>query len=146
MEETFHSDLLRGSLDLMILSVLADGPKYGYALQQSLRTASVGRIDPKAGTLYPLLHRLEDDGLIRAKWDASTGRTSCHRTMVEESWPLHTAHLVREEASACKTSTREGESCLAPECGRFTRRAVNLCTSPTAMLAFFWRFHFPWKI
>jgi PadR family transcriptional regulator, regulatory protein PadR len=74
MEHAFDSDLLRGSLDLMVLSVLAEGPKYGYALQQSLRTASYGRIDPKAGTLYPLLHRLEDDGLIRAKWDESTGR------------------------------------------------------------------------
>ena len=74
MDETFNSDLLRGSLDLMVLGVLAEGPKYGYALQQSLRTASYGRIDPKAGTLYPLLHRLEDDGLIRAKWDMSTGR------------------------------------------------------------------------
>ncbi len=74
MDEAFDSELLRGSLDLMVLGVLADGPKYGYSLQQSLRTASYGRIDPKAGTLYPLLHRLEDDGLIRAKWDTSTGR------------------------------------------------------------------------
>lgn len=74
MDDAFDSDLLRGSLDLMVLSVLADGSKYGYALQQSLREASQGRIDPKAGTLYPLLHRLEDDGLIRAKWDTSTGR------------------------------------------------------------------------
>ena len=74
MDHAFDSELLRGSLDLMVLGVLADGPKYGYALQQSLRTASFGRIDPKAGTLYPLLHRLEDDRLIRAKWDDSTGR------------------------------------------------------------------------
>lgn len=74
MDDAFDSDLLRGSLDLMVLSVLAEGPKYGYSLQQALRTASFGRVDPKAGTLYPLLHRLEDDGLIRAKWDATTGR------------------------------------------------------------------------
>ena len=74
MDDAFDSDLIRGSLDLMVLSVLAEGPKYGYALQASLRTASFGRVDPKAGTLYPLLHRLEDDGLIRAKWDAATGR------------------------------------------------------------------------
>ncbi len=74
MDDAFDSELLRGSLDLMVLSVLADGPKYGYSLQQSLREASYGRVDPKAGTLYPLLHRLEDDGLIRAKWDSETGR------------------------------------------------------------------------
>lgn len=74
MDRAFDADLLRGSLDLMVLSVLAEGRQYGYSLQNSLRTASGGRIDPKAGTLYPLLHRLEGDGLIRAKWDESTGR------------------------------------------------------------------------
>ena len=74
MDASFDSDLLRGSLDLMVLGVLAEEAKYGYALQQSLRAASGGRIDPKAGTLYPLLHRLEDQGLIRATWESGTGR------------------------------------------------------------------------
>lgn len=74
MTEKFSPELMRGSLDLMVLSVLAAGPKYGYLLQQSLRDASRGRVDLQAGTLYPLLHRLESDKLIRSRWDKSTGR------------------------------------------------------------------------
>jgi|SoiMethySBSTD1v2_1073268.scaffolds.fasta_scaffold5307191_2 PadR family transcriptional regulator, regulatory protein PadR len=70
----FQRDLLRGSLDLMILSVLAGGKKYGYLIQKEVREASGARVELPAGTLYPLLHRLEDDGLIRSTWDASTGR------------------------------------------------------------------------
>jgi DNA-binding PadR family transcriptional regulator len=70
----FNPELMRGSLDLMVLSVLAGGPKYGYLLQQELRTASRGLVEAQAGTLYPLLHRLESDKLIRCRWDDSTGR------------------------------------------------------------------------
>ena len=70
----FNPELMRGSLDLMVLSVLASSRKYGYLLQQELREASRGLVDVQAGTLYPLLHRLESDKLIRCKWDDSTGR------------------------------------------------------------------------
>ena len=74
MMAKFNPELMRGSLDLMVLSVLAGAPKYGYLLQQDLRDASRGLVDIQAGTLYPLLHRLESDKLIRCKWDDSTGR------------------------------------------------------------------------
>ena len=74
MGEAFDAELLRGSLDLMVLSALAEGSKYGYSLQASLRDATGGRVDPKPGTLYPLLHRLEADGLVRSRWEATTGR------------------------------------------------------------------------
>ena len=74
MTDKFQRDLLRGSLDLMVLSVLAGGKKYGYLLQKEVREASGGRVDLAAGTLYPLLHRLEADSLIRSSWDDSTGR------------------------------------------------------------------------
>jgi DNA-binding PadR family transcriptional regulator len=68
------ADFLRGNLDLMVLSVLADGPKYGYLLQQRLRDSTGARLDLQAGTLYPLLHRLEADKLVRTKWETATGR------------------------------------------------------------------------
>lgn len=74
MTDRFHRDLVRGSLDLMILSVLAEGPKYGYLIQKRICDASGDRLPLAAGTLYPLLHRLEGDKLIRARWDDSTGR------------------------------------------------------------------------
>ena len=74
MSDTFGRDLLRGSLDLMVLSILADEPKYGYLIQKQIREASAGHVRLQAGTLYPLLHRLEAEKLIRSKWDNSTGR------------------------------------------------------------------------
>jgi DNA-binding PadR family transcriptional regulator len=70
----FHPDLWRGSLDMMVLSTLSDGAKYGYLIQTRLRESSGGRLQLQAGTLYPLLHRLEAERLIRARWDDSTGR------------------------------------------------------------------------
>jgi PadR family transcriptional regulator, regulatory protein PadR len=74
VSDKFQRDLLRGSLDLMVLSVLAGGKKYGYLVQKEVRDASASRVDLQAGTLYPLLHRLEDEGLVRSVWDDSTGR------------------------------------------------------------------------
>ena len=74
MTDKFSPELMRGSLNLMVLSVLAEESKYGYSLQKSLHSASRGMVDVKAGTLYPLLHRLEADKLIKSKWDTSTGR------------------------------------------------------------------------
>ncbi len=74
MSDKFQSDLLRGSLDLMVLSVLSDGSQYGYMIQKQLNTASMGKVKLPAGTLYPLLHRLEADKLIKSRWDSSTGR------------------------------------------------------------------------
>jgi PadR family transcriptional regulator PadR len=72
--DKFESDLLRGSLDLMVLSVLDREPQYGYVIQKLIREASGEKVKLSAGTLYPLLHRLEAEKLIRCRWDASTGR------------------------------------------------------------------------
>ena len=74
MSARFQKDLLRGSLDLMVLSVLASGKKYGYLIQKEVREASGSRVDLQAGTLYPLLHKLEDERLVKSLWDDSTGR------------------------------------------------------------------------
>jgi len=75
MAGKLSSELLRGSLDLMILSVLADEPMYGYSIQKRLADTSAGAVQLQAGTLYPLLHKLESDKLIRSKWEKSTGRS-----------------------------------------------------------------------
>lgn len=65
----FSRDLLRGSIDLMVLSELAREPRYGYQILAALRDQSDGRILMKAGTLYPVLHRLERDGCLRTWWE-----------------------------------------------------------------------------
>ena len=71
---SFNRDLMRGSLELMILSVLAEGAMYGYVIQKRLREASGNMVRVEAGTLYPILHRLEDQGAITSKWEDSGGR------------------------------------------------------------------------
>ncbi len=72
--DALNPELVRGSIDLMVLSVLSEGAKYGYLIQQSLRESSGALVDLKAGTLYPILHKLEQDKFVRSKWDSSTGR------------------------------------------------------------------------
>jgi PadR family transcriptional regulator PadR len=67
-----HKQLVQGSLDVLVLAILADGPQYGYALQKKL--AEAGDHPIKAGTLYPLLHRLEAEGQITPTWEKTTGR------------------------------------------------------------------------
>jgi PadR family transcriptional regulator, regulatory protein PadR len=74
MPDAIESELLRGSLDLMVLGALAQGPKYGYLLQKTLSDSSQQQVKLSAGTMYPLLHRLEDAGLIVSRWEDSTGR------------------------------------------------------------------------
>jgi PadR family transcriptional regulator PadR len=74
MANELAGDLLRGNLELMILSTLADGAKYGYLIQQRLGDASRGLVSVQAGTLYPILHKLEDERLVKCRWEDSTGR------------------------------------------------------------------------
>lgn len=74
MADRFQRDLVRGSIDLMVLSVLSDQSQYGYLIQQRISQASNGRVQLQAGTLYPLLHKLEKAKLIKSRWDDSTGR------------------------------------------------------------------------
>lgn len=75
MPAKLSSEFLRGSLDLMILSVLAEEPMYGYSIQKRLSEVSGDAVQLQAGTLYPLLHKLEADKLVRSKWEKSTGRS-----------------------------------------------------------------------
>lgn len=74
MADKTCGDLIRGNLDLLVLSTLANQSKYGYLIQQSLATATGGLMNVQAGTLYPMLHRLEAERLIRSRWDETTGR------------------------------------------------------------------------
>lgn len=69
------SDLLQGTLDVLVLKVVALGPVHGYAIAQRLRQMSGDVLQVQQGSLYPALHRLERRGWIRAEWAATeTGR------------------------------------------------------------------------
>jgi PadR family transcriptional regulator PadR len=68
-------DLPQGTLDMLILQVVALGPIHGYAIAQRIKQISREVLHVPQGSLYPALHRLENRGLLAASWDASeTGR------------------------------------------------------------------------
>ena len=69
------SDLPQGTLDLLILKVVALGPVHGYAIAQRLQQVSHNVVQVRQGSLYPALHRLERRGYLAADWRATgTGR------------------------------------------------------------------------
>ncbi len=77
-----RSDLLQGTLDVLILKVVALGPIHGYAIAQRLRQMSREVLQVQQGSLYPALHRLEKRGWIRAEWAATeTGRDARFYTL-----------------------------------------------------------------
>jgi DNA-binding PadR family transcriptional regulator len=63
-----------GHLDLLLLAALRRGPLHGYAIIDHIRSSSRERFDYAEGTIYPALHRLEDDGLLRSRWVDVEGR------------------------------------------------------------------------
>ena len=69
------SDLLQGTLDMLILQVTALGPLHGYAIAQRLQQISKDALQVQQGSLYPALHRLEARGWLSSSWDRTdTGR------------------------------------------------------------------------
>jgi transcriptional regulator len=64
-------DVLRGTLDLMILKALSGGALHGYGLAQWIRSKTDEALSIEDGALYPALHRLEDRSWIRAEWGVS---------------------------------------------------------------------------
>jgi len=101
MVERFGPDLLRGSLDLMILSILAQGKAYGYQIQASLKEGSGDLVRVSAGTLYPVLHRLEANSLIASSWDDSAGR--------KRKW----YHLTAAGRARLQSQTRQWDAYVA---------------------------------
>ena len=65
------SDLLQGTLDLLILKTLEPGPMHGWGISLRIQTVSNEVLQVNQGSLYPALHRLEQQGLIEAQWGAS---------------------------------------------------------------------------
>lgn len=65
------SDLVQGTLDLLLLRVLALGSMHGWAIAQRIRQMSNEELRVGQGSLYPALHKLEQNGWIEAKWGAS---------------------------------------------------------------------------
>ena len=67
-------ELVQGTLDMIILQTLRWGPRHGYGIAQMIRASSGETLLVEAGSLYPALHRLEQQGWIAAYWDVSQNR------------------------------------------------------------------------
>jgi transcriptional regulator len=65
------SDLLQGTLDMLILKIVALGPVHGYGISQRIRQISKEVLQVQQGSLYPALHRLEKRGFLEAEWGES---------------------------------------------------------------------------
>ena len=65
----YSKELLKGAADTLVLSAFAEGEKYGYQVVKELERRSEGFFSFKEGTLYPILHRLEKQGLLSGRWE-----------------------------------------------------------------------------
>jgi PadR family transcriptional regulator PadR len=69
--DPLRTELLKGAMAYLVLSVLREGEQYGYQVAQHIRDRSDGAFAPSEGSLYPTLHRLEADGALVAVWRPS---------------------------------------------------------------------------
>jgi transcriptional regulator len=100
--ETPKSDLLQGTLDMLILKVVALGPIHGYAIAQRLMQMSREVLQVQQGSLYPALHRLEKRRWLRAEWAATeTGREARFYTLT----PVGRKQLDEQRANWDRLST-----------------------------------------
>ena len=80
--EQEKTEVLKGTLDMLILKVVAFGPIHGYAISQRIQQISRDLFQVPEGSLYPALHRLEDRGWLQAKWEETdSGRDAKFYTL-----------------------------------------------------------------
>ena len=107
------SDLPQGTLDLLILKVVALGSLHGYAIAQRLQQVSREVVQVQQGTLYPALHRLENRGHLSAEWKMSdTGRESKFYRLTPKG-----RKQLKEEAASWLRLTEAIELILKPARG-----------------------------
>jgi PadR family transcriptional regulator, regulatory protein PadR len=79
------SEFLKGTLDMLILKIVALGPIHGYAISQRIQQISADVFQLQQGSLYPALHRLENRGWLDAAWkDTATGREAKFYTVTKK--------------------------------------------------------------
>lgn len=79
------SDLLQGTLDLLIMKIVALGPIHGYSISQRIQQISKDVLQVQQGSLYPALHRLENRKWLKADWhETETGREAKFYSLTKE--------------------------------------------------------------
>ena len=72
--------------ELLVLSALREGARHGYQIALEVEERSGGRFELQHGTLYPILHRLEKEGLIRGRWTEGAGRQRKEYELTRDGW------------------------------------------------------------
>jgi PadR family transcriptional regulator len=99
------SDLVQGTLDLLILKTIVMEPRHGWGIAQRIRQVSGEVLQVNQGALYPALHRLEQNGWIRAKWGESENN---RRAKYYSLTAAGREYLDQEEANWRRLSTAIG--------------------------------------
>ena len=87
-------DLLKGTLDVLVLKTLSWGPRHGYGISKAIREATADDLQIEEGALYPALRRLEKKGLLEAHWDVTdTGRQARFYGLTPEGQARMTAEV-----------------------------------------------------
>jgi len=73
-EQSIQRDLKKGSAELLILSLLEAGPRHGYEVSKLIETRSGGAVSFRVASLYPLLYRMEERGLLLGRWVEKSGQ------------------------------------------------------------------------
>jgi PadR family transcriptional regulator PadR len=68
-----YDQIRKGSTNTLLLSLLSEEPMYGYQITQELQQRSEGYFEMKEGLVYPALHRMEQDGLLKSEWRSVAG-------------------------------------------------------------------------
>jgi PadR family transcriptional regulator, regulatory protein PadR len=96
--EQEKTEVLKGTLDMLILKVVAVGPIHGYAISQRIQQISKDFFQVPEGSLYPALHRLEDRGWLQAKWEETeTGREAKFYSLTRAGRKQLSAEMVNWE-------------------------------------------------
>jgi transcriptional regulator len=88
------ADLMRGTLNLLVLKTLDLGPLHGWGITKRIQQMSEGVLEVGQGSLYPALYRLQDQGLIKSRWEISEGE---QRVKVYELTRAGREALAREQ-------------------------------------------------
>ncbi len=99
------TDLVQGTLDLLILKTVALQPMHGWGIAQRIRQVSEEVLQVNQGALYPALHRLEQSGWIKAKWGESDNN---RRAKFYSLTPAGRAYLGQEQANWQRLSAAIG--------------------------------------
>ena len=102
---TKPTDLVQGTLDLLILKTIALEPMHGWGIAQRIRQVSRDVLQVNQGALYPALHRLEQSGWIRARWGESDNN---RRAKFYALTPAGRTYLEQERANWQRLSTAIG--------------------------------------